>query len=216
MGELEIVAPKAAKKGKLKDSIVKPARELKLDLACGQTSVEGFEGVDLNAPNAKHRVDLMKFPWPWKSNTVDEINCSHFIEHIHAREVEERDLVDGAASAKSFLGQDMLFAFFDECWRILKSGGTIKVVCPSVRSERAFWDPTHRRFISQVTFSYLAEPWRKANKLDHYRVKCNFDGPVGFSYTGKYAERAPDVQQRVFEESWNVMLDYMATLKAIK
>lgn len=205
--------------------VVTPSREVKLDLACGQAPREGFEGVDLFAETAKHKVDLLKFPLPWADNSVDEINCSHFIEHIHAREVEERDLAAVIHETlpqnenhwkKSFVGQDMLFAFFDELYRILKPGGTVMIVCPSVRNERAFWDPTHRRFISQVTFCYLSKTWRVAQKLDHYRVMCDFEGNVAFSHSNIHAGRHVDVQQRAFAESWNVIVDYIATLKAMK
>ena len=67
------------------------SRELKLDLGCGQNVREGFEGVDLYGDKAKHKVDLFKFPWPFKDGSVDEINCSHFMEHIPAREIEEKE-----------------------------------------------------------------------------------------------------------------------------
>ena len=66
---------------------------IKLDLGCGLNPREGFEGVDLYGDKAKHKVDLFKFPWPFVDNSVDEIACSHLLEHIPAREVEERDLV---------------------------------------------------------------------------------------------------------------------------
>ena len=69
---------------------------IKLDLGCGLNPREGFEGVDLYGEKAKHKVDLFKFPWPFKDASVDEIHASHFLEPIPAREVEERDLVGGA------------------------------------------------------------------------------------------------------------------------
>ena len=134
------------------------SRELKLDLGCGQNVREGFEGVDLYGDKAKHKVDLFKFPWPFKDGSVDEINCSHFMEHIPAREIEARDLVplgfgdhgsksnplnlddvcvlDGVKYlGKRFIGQDMFFAFLDECYRILKPGGWLFFVVPSGRSD---------------------------------------------------------------------------------
>jgi predicted SAM-dependent methyltransferase len=104
-----------------------PRAELKLDLGCGQHPKEGFEGVDLYASQAKHKIDLFKFPWrDFKDNSVDEIYCSHFLEHIPAREIETRDLNDPKRT--DFLGQDMLFAFMDECYRILKPHEWMHVV----------------------------------------------------------------------------------------
>ena len=55
----------------------KPVQPLKLDLGCGQNKQEGFTGVDLYAPWADVKLDLFKFPWPWKDGAVDEIHCSH-------------------------------------------------------------------------------------------------------------------------------------------
>ena len=59
-------------------------KPLKLDLGAGQSPREGFEGVDLNAPNPAHRVDLFSYPMPWEDSSVDELHCSHFIEHLPA------------------------------------------------------------------------------------------------------------------------------------
>jgi hypothetical protein len=191
---------------------------VKLDLACGQSPREGYEGVDLYAPNAKHKVDLFRFPYPWADNSVDEIYCSHFIEHLPAREVEERDLQNHASDGvrQRFIGQDFLFAFFDECYRVLKPDSWMHVICPSVRSERAFQDPTHRRFIAQATFYYLWRDWRVSQKLDHYNVKCNFVGNVNFSFPIELQGRAEEVTRGLYANAWNVILDYIADLKAVK
>ncbi len=207
--------------------IIHAPRELKLDLACGQNPKEGFEGVDLYAANAKHRVDLFKFPFPWEDNSVSEIHCSHFIEHLPCREVGERDLdlsllsgsIPSAAKAAlrtELLGKDFLFAFFDECYRILKPEGKMMVICPAASGDRAFQDPTHRRFIVQATFFYLWRQWRSDNGLSHYRVNCNFDGNVGCSTLPEYNLRSPEVQAQKFAECRNQVIDWHATLIARK
>jgi predicted SAM-dependent methyltransferase len=118
---------------------------VRLNLACGQVPRDGFEGVDLWS-GATHQMDLLKFPWKWASSSVDELYSAHFVEHI------PMELTPS--------GQDLFLAFFDECWRILKNGGVMTVVCPNARSNRAFQDPTHRRFIVGETFMYLSDEWR--------------------------------------------------------
>jgi hypothetical protein len=187
---------------------------VKLDLACGQNIKDGFEGVDIAGEQAKHKVDLWKFPWPWADSSVDELWCSHHIEHIPAREIEERDLVD--LKHTELLGQDMFFAFFDECWRILKKDSFMRVICPAVRSTRAFWDPTHRRYIDQVTFLYLNEEWRKLQKLDHYQVRANFGVETAYSAPQIELARAAEVHSDRFHHMWNVIEDWIVTLKCIK
>jgi len=193
-----------------------PSTNLKLDLACGQHPKEGFEGVDLYGSVAKHKVDLLKFPWPWADNSVDELHCSHFLEHVPAREVETRDLsFIGEKAATTFLGQDMLFAVMDEAWRVLKPDAWMTIIVPSGRSNRAFWDPTHRRFFMQETFLYFAAEWRKMNGLDHYNVHCNFGVDVGHSVPQEETLRSADAQADRFQHCWNVTYDWIAKLKKL-
>jgi hypothetical protein len=229
---------KRLKRAKKHQEEAKSSVELKLDLACGARCMPGFEGVDRTAvkgmlvnpndpksdrcPDVKHVVDLLKFPWPWATDSVDQIRCSHFIEHLPARDVEEWDFSGPSLICRTELdrdhyeGKDFLFAFFDECYRILKPSAIMEVICPSARSERAFQDPTHRRFISQALFFYLAWPERNAMGLAHYDVDCDFEGNVTFTHDAELAARAPEYQQRVFKEAWNVIQDYVVKLKAVK
>lgn len=193
-------------------------RTVRLDLACGQTPRDGFEGVDLYAPNAAHRVDLFKFPFPWETSTVDEVHCSHFIEHLPCREVESRDLSKkvGGVAAKAILGKDFLFAFMDECWRILKPEGAMRVIVPSATNTRAFQDPTHRRFITAATFLYFSREWRRQQALDHYRVDCDFVFSAVPIVSVEETLLSDEAQRRRFNECWNVVLDWQADLIAKK
>jgi predicted SAM-dependent methyltransferase len=203
---------------------------LKLDLGCGQNPREGFEGVDLYGDKAKFKVDLFKFPWPFADESVEEINASHLLEHIPAREVEFRDLHLSTLSPggempspavlatykdaeSKYLGADFLFAFIDECYRILKPDCWMHVVVPSGRSNRAFWDPTHRRFFMQETFLYFARDWRKMNGLDHYRIRANFGVDVGHTLPTEEGLRSPDAQATRFLHYWNVTVDWVAKMK---
>lgn len=223
-----------------------PATTLKLDLACGQNCAEGFEGVDLPGTgahieaslaalrgktdrtaeddkrvvdlekarvNLKHEFNLLRFPWPWADNSVLEIHCSHFVEHLPTEFVDEHgDYVPcGTPGAK-----DLLFKFFDECYRILVPEGWMTVVVPCLRNNRAFQDPTHRRFLPAETFFYLFKAFREINKLDHYNVLCNYDGKIDPIVTTEMNARSQDVQQRMFSESWNSIVDWHVRLKAVK
>lgn len=199
-----------------------PTDLLKLDLGCGNTPREGFEGVDIAGDKAKHKVNLFKFPWPFEDNSVEEINLSHMMEHIPAREVEERDLMDDARRAlgtdgmrSRFLGQDMMFAFFDEMWRILRHDGWVHVLVPCARNNRAFQDPTHRRFIVEDTFAYFSKEWRDIN-VPQYKVRCNFGSNVSHTIISDIALRAAEVQGEMIRTRWNIAVDLVAKMKAIK
>jgi hypothetical protein len=214
-----------------------PKPQLRLDLACGKCCQKDFEGVDIVAgKGVKHVVNLFKFPWPWADNSVDEIYCSHFIEHIPMVYI-------GKGLGPGVLGnfcecpqvikavpddsndQDLFFAFFDECWRILRHEGKMTVLCPSATSDRAFQDPTHRRFIVAETFSYLSAVWRKSVGMDHYNVKCSFGFKLDAA-TAKAEEcaalgelsaaRIAEVQQRMMKHYRNFVLDWVVVMVANK
>lgn len=174
---------------------------VKLDLASGQSPREGYEGVDLFAPNAKYKVDLLKFPWPWPDSSVDTLHCSHFIEHIPTENYQDKDL---------------FFCFFDECYRILKPNALMTLFCPCGRSNRAFQDPTHRRFIVAETFQYLNEDWRKIQKLDHYNVDCNFAVKINPIIPVEVQNENESLRNKMMMHYWNIIIDWQIILKAIK
>lgn len=78
---------------------------MRLNLGCGDLHLEDWKNIDL--PD----VDLGKFPWKWKSNSVDEILASHILEHF-----------DRLTALK----------FLEECKRILKSNGVLHIAVPDM------------------------------------------------------------------------------------
>lgn len=185
--------------------------EVLIDLACGQTPREGYQGVDIVGGNGIIQFDILKYPWPWSDNSVDKLHCSHFIEHIPMIEVDQHgnQVAYGA-------GQDALFRFFDEAWRVLKPDGLLEIIWPCSRSDRAFWDPTHRRFLPAQFLMYLNDTWRKTNKLDHYNVHCNFVDNLNFTIDSSLNALSDEARQRHFQNYWNAILDFWAKLRAIK
>jgi hypothetical protein len=183
-----------------------PEPELRLDLGCGQTPKEGFEGVDRFAPEAAHKVHLWDGQaWPWPESAVSELHASHLIEHIDAGYLED--------------GIDALMWFFSEAWRVAKPGATFKLVWPALQSVRAFQDPTHRRFIPMQTLMYLDRNWREMNKLQHYLGSGACDWVMETctpTCSVENSRRADVVQQRMFVECWGFSEDFVATLRARK
>ena len=146
------------------------APEIKLDLGAGRNPIPGFTSVDLYAPDAAVKCDLFKTPWRseagagkvlWADESVSEIHASHFVEHIP---------------------RTQRWPFFEECWRVLKVGGMMRIFVPSWKSERALGDMTHEfPPVVAMAFYYLNKEWRDANKLTYgqYALKCNFDHQAG-------------------------------------
>lgn len=188
-----------------KKTTTKTDEPLRLSLACGDRVPEGFKGVDITKTDSTSYVqDLLKFPWKqFADNSVDEIECSHFIEHIpHGNGYE-----------------DPFFQFFDEIYRILKPAeftpnnpniptkGFMTIVCPYYSSMRAWQDPTHNRAISEASFLYLNKQWRIDNMLNHYPVSCDFDFSYGYVLDPAWQNRSQDAQAFAMKHYINVITD---------
>lgn len=203
--QLKAVLAEAAKTIPLASSSV----TRKLDLAAGQNPREGYEGVDI-WPGSKHVVDLLKFPWPFADASVAELHCSHFVEHIPMFHVDDSGVPIFSTGLE---GKDLFFRFFEECQRILVPGGWMQVHVPCHRSDRAFQDPTHRRFITQQTFLYLSKEWRAMNKLDHYNTHNDWGCNVGQFMDSAFGTLHDEVQAKRFPSEWNLIIDWVARLQ---
>lgn len=193
-----------AKKAKKEDA------PLKLSLASGGNIPEGFKGVDIvKVDGVDYVQDLLKFPWSqFADNSVDEIECSNFVEHI--------------PHGDSF--NDLFYQFFDEIHRILKPAtfdpnnpnialtGIARIVCPYYSSIRAWQDPTHQRAISEASFLYLNKQWRIDNKLDHYPVSCDFDFNYGYVVNPAWQNRNQEAQAFAIQHYINVVSDIQVQL----
>lgn len=136
---------------------------LKLNLGAGSRRVDehfrpldGFTHVDkCKKTNSDVIHDLNKYPWPWKDESVDEIFCCHFLEHL-----------DGIER----------IPFFNECYRIMKPDATMKIITPAPFTHRYMQDPTHKfPMVVQEFYSYLHKGNRESMRVSHYPLTCNFD-----------------------------------------
>lgn len=82
--------------------------------------------------------DLNVTPWPFPDNSFDEIHAYEVLEHLGQQ-----------GDANSF------FAHFWEAYRILKPMGYLAGSVPQWDSEWAWGDPSHRRVITEGSFTYL-------------------------------------------------------------
>jgi predicted SAM-dependent methyltransferase len=180
---------------------------LRLNLGCGSNRIEGFVGVDYApSPTVDVMHDLTVCPWPWADNSVDEIHSAHLVEHIPMIDVTypgfERKI-------------DALCAFMNEVWRILKPGAGITIQYPHHNSDRAWWDPTHRRALPPMTWHYFTKPWRVANQLEQYPIVTDFE-LLNMQYLGvspKWAQRSEEVRDDAIKERNNVVDDTSVLLK---
>lgn len=168
-------------------------KTVKLDIACGNSKQEGFTGIDISpACDADVIHDLTRFPWPFEDDSVDEGFTSHYVEHTP-------DLV----------------AFMNEVYRILKPDAMIRIVHPHLRSDRAFQDPTHTRFIPEQTWYYFARDWREAQQLDHYPITTDFGIEQMFysGFQGDWGSRSEESRRFALNHYWNIAQDLVIDLR---
>lgn len=174
----------------------------KLDIACGQNKQVGYKGIDISG-DADIVHDLFEFPWPIKTSCVQEVFCSHFIEHVpHDHPGWEKD---------------GWFLFFDELYRIMKRDGVAQFHHPYAKNDRAFWDPTHVRFVHEVSWYYLDKSWREMQGLDHYPADHDFEVvTINTDLQGDLASRHHEAQAYARNHYWNAVGDLSVFLKVRK
>jgi predicted SAM-dependent methyltransferase len=105
----------------------------KLNIGCGEFKIGGYINIDIEAackPDLVH--DIRTQPLPYASNTIEEINCIHNIEHI---EYKFHPII------------------LDEFWRVLKPEGKLTLAYPEFskcavnfisdyKGMKAFWRAT--------------------------------------------------------------------------
>ncbi len=81
---------------------------MKLNFGCGKVVLDGYINCDLNPVDDRVcSIDLNFLPLPFDDGSVDEIVCSHVLEHL-----------------------DKPMSFVIDCYRILRKGGVFLVRLP--------------------------------------------------------------------------------------
>lgn len=147
---------------------------LKLDIGCGKNKKAGFIGVDVRAFDGVDTVADLRQPWPWADGSVEEVNCSHFLEHLTAQE---------------------RIHFANELFRVLKVGGKAVITTPHFGSVRAYGDLTHQwPPVVSFWYLYLNKAWRETNAPHNDQYVCDFDHGYGFGLHPMVQARNQDYQ----------------------
>lgn len=81
-------------------------------------------------PDVVHDLDV--YPWPFETDSFDQIICRDVIEHL----------------------ADVVRAM-EEMHRITRPGGRIHIVTPHYSCANSYTDPTHRRHLGYYSFDYF-------------------------------------------------------------
>lgn len=171
---------------------------VKLDIGCGKNKREGFVGVDQYPMEGVDVVHDVRQAWPWDSDSVDEVHCSHFLEHLEAAERVH---------------------FFNELHRVLKAGAKATIVTPHWGSNRAYGDPTHKwPPVAEMAWYYLSRDWR-GSQAAHTDIawnplgySCDFEATWGYSLNPSIQPRNQEFQQFALANYKEAAQDMIATL----
>ena len=126
---------------------------MKLNLGCGENQRTGYVNVDVcGSPDVV--CDLAAFPWPWATDSVDEIRAEHFLEHV-----------------------DDYAATILEIHRILKPGGLLWLRVPHFRCPMSAWH-LHKWSFSTCTLNFLCDPipyqWDGRQLFERVSTRINY------------------------------------------
>lgn len=172
------------------------APTIRLDLGCGKSKKEGFTGVDVRPFDGVDLVADLRQAWPWADNSVEEVHCSHFIEHLTGPE---------------------RIHFVNELYRVLKPNAVAHLIAPHWSSARAYGDLTHQwPPVCEFWIHYLSKPWRESQAPHNDGYVCDFAALCWPIPHPSIQVRNQDYQQHAltfFKEAWQ---DIVIKLTAVK
>jgi len=114
---------------------------LKLNLGCGTKPAPGFLNVDkVGSPDL--RLDLEELPWPWETDSVDQVMFHHSLERL------------GASNA-------LYFGIIRELYRVCCDGAAIEILVPHPRHDDFITDPTNVRMITPAGMTMFSQAKNK-------------------------------------------------------
>lgn len=183
---------------KLNFTVHEPAKGLKLDLGTGKgaTKPAGFIGVDIQPGKDIVVADLRK-RWPWKTNSVTEVQANYLVQYLTATERVH---------------------FANELYRVLAPGAQAIIMVPHWAASRAYGDPLIQwPPVSEMWFMTLSRSWREAqNSVDVSGYTCDFDHTLGYGLHPAIMSRNQEYQQHAVTFWKEAAQDIISTLTARK
>ena len=140
-----------AKKETKVDSVEsKEINPVLLNLGSGFRKIDGWINIDNRKECDPDLLCDVEAGLPFEDNSVDEVRCWDFLEHIH---------------------MDKTVFVMEEIYRVLKPEGRLEFFVPSTDGRGAFQDPYHRSFWNRNSFLYY---WDDAHR-NLYGIKAKFD-----------------------------------------
>ncbi|HEY0832794.1 MAG TPA: hypothetical protein VGE72_02695 [Azospirillum sp.] len=185
---------------------------MRLNLGCGNRKFEGFLNVDKFASCEPDMVvDLEVLPWPFETDSAEEIVMHHVLEHL-------------GPLPEQFMG------IMKELYRVAAPGAPIRITVPHPRSDLYIADPTHVRPIIPPMFSLLSKSANRqaiaeglANSplglyydVDFRTLSIDFRLSPRWGEKMRSGEAGQDAIMAAVESQWNVVDEIEIVLEAVK
>lgn len=123
---------------------------MKLNIGCGKDLKEGYVNLDkFKFPGVDILADIEQGELPFPESSVDEIYCSHVLEHMHTFE-------------------DFIHVM-NEFWRVLKNGGRCIIIVPHFTSALSH-QSAHHLYFNTRDFELFTDKGQGDN-FDYYPIK---------------------------------------------
>ena len=148
-----------------------------LDLGCGRNKQPGAIGVDRNpASQADVLCDLDHLPYPFRTDSFDEVHLHHVIEHLG-------DVVAVTA----------------EIWRIARHGASIRIATPHFSSIHSYTDPGHRQRLARGSFDQVRKDLPPERRIEVLRKEIRFHRRYFWSWPARLIHRiSPNKYEKFF------------------
>ena len=177
-----------------------PNAKLNLNIGAGKYVINGFKSLDVYTPHyykskenfLKNRVEynMRKDSIPFETNTVDNIYCSHVVEHIE---------------------DEYVVKFLGESYRVLKNGGVLRIACPDSEFlfsvslfENEYWNWRNQTFLNKNNYE---TNWDKV---------CQFDFLIRETATPRMRFYRDKLRSKVLKIDDLKKLEYQEFCKLIK
>jgi predicted SAM-dependent methyltransferase len=131
----------------------------RLNLGCGTDILPDWENVDhLRLPGVDTVHNLAIYPWPFVTQSIEEIRAIDLLEHLPSH---TQDLRPGVV------------AFIEECWRLLIPHGHLFIQSPGDQAAFAWTDPTHVRTFTAESMDFF-DPDTPFGSSTGFYSECHF------------------------------------------
>ncbi|OGC70590.1 hypothetical protein A2415_02465 [candidate division WWE3 bacterium RIFOXYC1_FULL_39_7] len=109
--------------------------KFRINIGCGKNRIYGALNVDtVQTGYCDSVVDLLSFPWPWESNSVDEVYIPNFLARLDTNQI---------------------VSVIKESHRILKENGLLHIQVPHLRHVKKNYDPLVKTGFTLDSFDFI-------------------------------------------------------------